>query len=183
MSSVITMHDPIPAGTVSIPAVPAGSGRDMSAILRDGLTGRLHPREQAIPGGALPFVAGEVIGAYATTRGRPDDAATAGAWLCEYARLLLPDVPLAFVIGLTSWETVQIIKKGANYGYSLREGPQAMTPRSRRSSARRIVRRRPRSPETWKGRSRRSAVSWPPDAPYSKPTADSCSGSTSPASC
>ena len=34
---------------------------------------------------------------------------------------------LAFNIGLTGWETVVIIKKGANYGYSLREGPQAMT--------------------------------------------------------
>jgi mono/diheme cytochrome c family protein len=34
---------------------------------------------------------------------------------------------LAFNIGLTSWETVVIVKKGANYGYSLREGPQAMT--------------------------------------------------------
>jgi glucose/arabinose dehydrogenase len=35
---------------------------------------------------------------------------------------------LAFNIGLASWETVMIVKKGANYGYSLREGPQAMTP-------------------------------------------------------
>ena len=35
---------------------------------------------------------------------------------------------IAFNIGLTHWETVMIIKKGANYGYSLREGPQAMTP-------------------------------------------------------
>lgn len=34
---------------------------------------------------------------------------------------------LAFNIGLTGWETVMIVKKGANYGYSLREGPQAMT--------------------------------------------------------
>ena len=34
---------------------------------------------------------------------------------------------LAFNIGLAAWETVVIIKKGANYGYSLREGPQAMT--------------------------------------------------------
>src|SRR4051812_23325546 len=33
----------------------------------------------------------------------------------------------AFNIGLTSWETVVIVKKGANYGYPLREGPQAMT--------------------------------------------------------
>jgi mono/diheme cytochrome c family protein len=34
---------------------------------------------------------------------------------------------IAFNIGLTAWETVVIVKKGANYGYSLREGPQAMT--------------------------------------------------------
>lgn len=35
---------------------------------------------------------------------------------------------IAFNIGLNAWETVMIIKKGANYGYSLREGPQARTP-------------------------------------------------------
>ena len=35
---------------------------------------------------------------------------------------------IAFNIGLTAWETVVIVRKGANYGYSLREGPQAMTP-------------------------------------------------------
>jgi len=34
---------------------------------------------------------------------------------------------IAFSIGLNTWETVVIIKKGANYGYSLREGPQART--------------------------------------------------------
>lgn len=34
---------------------------------------------------------------------------------------------IAFNIGLTAWETVMIVKKGANYGYPLREGPQAMT--------------------------------------------------------
>ncbi|MEN3338942.1 MAG: hypothetical protein V7647_2618 [Acidobacteriota bacterium] len=34
---------------------------------------------------------------------------------------------LAFNIGLASWETAVIVKKGANYGYPLREGPQAMT--------------------------------------------------------
>jgi glucose/arabinose dehydrogenase len=34
---------------------------------------------------------------------------------------------IAFNIGLTHWETVMIIRKGANYGYSLREGPQMMT--------------------------------------------------------
>jgi glucose/arabinose dehydrogenase len=33
----------------------------------------------------------------------------------------------AFNIGLNGWETVLIVRKGANYGYPLREGPQAMT--------------------------------------------------------
>lgn len=36
-------------------------------------------------------------------------------------------VLLAFNIGLVSWETVAIIKKGANYGYPLREGTQSMS--------------------------------------------------------
>ena len=36
-------------------------------------------------------------------------------------------VLLAFNIGLVSWETVMIIKKGANYGYPLREGTQSMS--------------------------------------------------------
>lgn len=36
-------------------------------------------------------------------------------------------VLLAFNIGLVSWETVAIIKKGANYGYPLREGMQSMS--------------------------------------------------------
>ena len=46
-------------------------------------------------------------------------------------RCRTPGAPrlLAFNIGLTAWETVVIIKKGANYGYPLREGPQAMTPK------------------------------------------------------
>jgi len=34
---------------------------------------------------------------------------------------------LAFDIGLVTWETVQIIHKGANYGYPLREGTQSMS--------------------------------------------------------
>jgi siderophore synthetase component len=79
-------------------ALPAGSGRDLSAILRDGLTGRLGAGERAVPGGALPaadpatgrtVVAG-LVGAYAAGRGRRDDADTARAWLGDYARLLLP---------------------------------------------------------------------------------------------
>lgn len=34
---------------------------------------------------------------------------------------------LAFNIGLVSWETVMIVRKGANYGYPLREGTQSMS--------------------------------------------------------
>ena len=33
----------------------------------------------------------------------------------------------AFNIGLATWETVVIVRKGANYGYPLREGPQMMS--------------------------------------------------------
>ena len=34
---------------------------------------------------------------------------------------------LAFNIGLVTWETVVVIRKGANYGYPLREGTQSMS--------------------------------------------------------
>jgi glucose/arabinose dehydrogenase len=37
-------------------------------------------------------------------------------------------VLLAFNIGLVSWETFVVVKKGANYGYPLREGTQSMSP-------------------------------------------------------
>lgn len=46
-------------------------------------------------------------------------------WYVDPARPREP-VLLAFNIGLVSWETVMIIKKGANYGYPLREGNQSM---------------------------------------------------------
>ena len=36
-------------------------------------------------------------------------------------------VLFAFNIGLAAWETVVIVRKGANYGYPLREGPQMMS--------------------------------------------------------
>ncbi|HET6481691.1 MAG TPA: IucA/IucC family protein, partial [Actinoplanes sp.] len=42
-------------------AVPVGSGRDLSAIRRDGLSGRLEPGERAIPGGALPLLLDELV--------------------------------------------------------------------------------------------------------------------------
>src|SRR4029453_2880743 len=35
---------------------------------------------------------------------------------------------IAFSIGLTHWEAAMIIRKGANYGYPLPEGPQVITP-------------------------------------------------------
>lgn len=47
-------------------------------------------------------------------------------WYVDPGRPNQPHL-LAFNIGLTAWETVMIVKKGANYGYSLREGPQART--------------------------------------------------------
>lgn len=62
-------------------AVPAGSGRDVAAILRDGLAGQLRPGERAIPGGALPFLIGELVG---------ESGLSARQWLRAYAELLLP---------------------------------------------------------------------------------------------
>jgi hypothetical protein len=47
-------------------------------------------------------------------------------WNVDRAQPAAPRL-LAFNIGLASWETVVIVTKGANYGYSLREGTQAMT--------------------------------------------------------
>jgi hypothetical protein len=47
-------------------------------------------------------------------------------WYVDPTRPREP-VLLAFNIGLVSWETVMIIKKGANYGYPLREGTQSMS--------------------------------------------------------
>ncbi|RPD47259.1 PQQ-dependent sugar dehydrogenase [Paracnuella aquatica] len=47
-------------------------------------------------------------------------------WYIDPARPREP-ILLAFNIGLVSWETVLIIKKGANYGYPLREGNQSMS--------------------------------------------------------
>jgi mono/diheme cytochrome c family protein len=47
-------------------------------------------------------------------------------WHVDPARPREPRL-LAFNIGLAAWETVVVVRKGANYGYPLREGPQAMT--------------------------------------------------------
>jgi len=62
-------------------AVPAGTGRDVAAILRDGLTGRLAVGERAVPGGALPFLLGALV---------EESGLGPRAWLNAYAKLLLP---------------------------------------------------------------------------------------------
>jgi glucose/arabinose dehydrogenase len=49
------------------------------------------------------------------------------SWDIDPARPTEPRL-FAFSIGLSTWETVVIVHKGANYGYSLREGTQMLTP-------------------------------------------------------
>jgi mono/diheme cytochrome c family protein len=49
------------------------------------------------------------------------------AWDVDPVRAGAPTL-LAFNIGLVTWETVDVIHKGANYGYPLREGTQSMSP-------------------------------------------------------
>jgi siderophore synthetase component len=77
-------------------AVGAGSGRDVSAILRSGLDGRLAAGETVLSGAALsarsaggPVVA-ELVDRYAATRGVVVAADAALGFVTEYARLLLP---------------------------------------------------------------------------------------------
>lgn len=48
------------------------------------------------------------------------------AWDVDSARPRRPTL-LAFNIGLVTWEAVDVIRKGANYGYPLREGTQSMS--------------------------------------------------------
>jgi mono/diheme cytochrome c family protein len=48
------------------------------------------------------------------------------AWDVDSARPRAPTL-LAFDIGLGTWETVEVVHKGANYGYPLREGTQSMS--------------------------------------------------------
>ncbi|GAA4737023.1 IucA/IucC family protein [Phytohabitans rumicis] len=62
-------------------ALPFGGGRDASAILRDGIDGRLTAAERVVPGSALPLLVGELVKEYG---GGPLD------FLAGYARLVLP---------------------------------------------------------------------------------------------
>ncbi|MBG0565962.1 IucA/IucC family protein [Actinoplanes aureus] len=71
-------------------AVPtASTGRDLSAIARDGLTGHLQPGEHAVPGSALP--AHDPTTGTTVLAGLVDTSGLgAAAWLTAYTRLLLP---------------------------------------------------------------------------------------------
>jgi len=78
--------------------VAAAGDRDLAAILRSGLSGRLGPDEIAVPGSALYAVSpltgrtvvAELVDRYA--RFIKDPATAAARWIEEYARLLLPPV-------------------------------------------------------------------------------------------
>jgi siderophore synthetase component len=72
--------------------------RDLAAIVRRGLDGRLEDGEVAVPGGALyatspvtgATVLAELVDRYAAGRRLTDRSAAAAAFLAEYARLLMP---------------------------------------------------------------------------------------------
>ncbi len=64
-------------------ACTLGDGRQLSAIVRTGLSGRLAPGETAIPAIALPTMLSELVA---------ESGLTAVAWLKEYAEVLLPVV-------------------------------------------------------------------------------------------
>ncbi len=77
---------------------PGAPPRDLAAIVRSGLGGRLAPGEVAVPGAALaaisPVTGGsilaELVDRYAATRGITDRSRAGVSFLGEYARLLLP---------------------------------------------------------------------------------------------
>jgi D-ornithine---citrate ligase len=79
---------------------PLGTGRDLSALVRRGLSGRLHDGEQAVPGSALtavdPITGSSILSGlvddYAITRGGIGPADAAAGFLRAYANLLLRPV-------------------------------------------------------------------------------------------
>ncbi|MDT5026121.1 MAG: D-ornithine---citrate ligase [Micromonosporaceae bacterium] len=86
------------AGSATVAS--GGRERDLAAILRSGLSGRLAANEVAVSGGGLyaispvtgTTVVTEIVTRFARTRGLTDRAAAALAFVGEYARLLLPPV-------------------------------------------------------------------------------------------
>ncbi|WP_328474085.1 RhbF-like rhizobactin siderophore biosynthesis protein [Actinoplanes sp. NBC_00393] len=74
-------------GGAAVPA--AGTGRDLSAITRTGLTGLLEDGEHAVPGSALP--AHDPATGTTVLAGLVDTSGLGAAgWLTAYTRLLLP---------------------------------------------------------------------------------------------
>jgi siderophore synthetase component len=86
------------AGSATVAS--GGRDRDLAAILRSGLSGRLAAYEVAVSGGALyaispvtgTTVVAEIVTRFARTRGLTERAGAALAFVGEYARLLLPPV-------------------------------------------------------------------------------------------
>lgn len=91
--------DPAGARVLLLPelagaALVAGTGRDAGVIVRDGLAGRLEPGEAVVSGAGLSVgsVLSGLVTRFAASRGLPDRAAAALAFVDEYAHLLLPAV-------------------------------------------------------------------------------------------
>jgi len=107
LARVLATLLPEASGRVLLMAETAGSAtvasegrqRDLAAIVRSGLSGRLGPAETAVPGGALyavspitgTTVVAELVTRFGRVRGLSGPAA-ALRFVDEYARLLLPPV-------------------------------------------------------------------------------------------
>lgn len=142
---------------VVVPGAPARE-RDLAAIVRSGLSGRLHPGEVPIPGAALPardplagatVVAG-LVDRFARSRSSLTPAQAALAFVSEYARLLLPPVlrlAIRYGIGLEAHlqNCIPTFIDGRPYRLALRDfaGLRVHTPRLHESV--------PTVPRLWPG--------------------------------
>jgi siderophore synthetase component len=88
------------AGSAVVVPGPPQRDRDLAAIVRSGLSGRLAPAEVMVPGLALPArdpvtgrtVLASLVDRFARTRGVAASPDAALRFVAEYARLLLPPV-------------------------------------------------------------------------------------------
>jgi siderophore synthetase component len=86
------------AGSAVVVPGPPQRDRDLAAIVRSGLSGRLAPAEVMVPGLALPArdpvtggtVLASLVDRFARTRGVAASPDAAQRFVAEYARLLLP---------------------------------------------------------------------------------------------
>ncbi|HLL64677.1 MAG TPA: IucA/IucC family protein [Micromonosporaceae bacterium] len=69
---------------------PGGRSRDLGAIVRTGLAGRLGPGEIAVPGTAMGPLLGTLVARYAVRRRLSMGAPAGLAFLTDYAGILLP---------------------------------------------------------------------------------------------